>query len=62
MRATVDPDVCIGCTLCTEICPDVFRMEGDKAVAYADPVPDKARELCKNAASQCPVNAIAVME
>ncbi|PLX83436.1 MAG: ferredoxin [Desulfuromonas sp.] len=25
----VDQDCCIGCEVCTQICPEVFRMEGD---------------------------------
>jgi len=25
----VDQEACIGCELCTQICPEVFRMEGD---------------------------------
>lgn len=58
MRASVDPQVCIGCTLCTQTCPEVFKMEGDKAVAYKDPVPEALEEACKNAAEQCPVSAI----
>ena len=26
MKAFVDPDLCIGCTQCTGICPEVFQM------------------------------------
>ena len=26
----VDPDCCIGCEVCTHVCPEVFRMEGDE--------------------------------
>lgn len=25
----IDRDCCIGCEVCTQICPDVFRMEGE---------------------------------
>ena len=25
----VDADCCIGCEVCTQICPEVFRMTGD---------------------------------
>lgn len=60
MKAKVDPDVCIGCGLCPTTCPEVFRMEDDKAVAYADPVPAGAEETCKKAAEECPVTAIAI--
>jgi ferredoxin len=62
MKATVDQDTCIGCTLCPQICPEVFKMEGDKAVVYVDPVPKEVEDTCKDAASQCPVNAITVTE
>lgn len=58
MKAIVDPDRCIGCTLCTQVCPEVFRMEGDKAVSYTDPVPEALKPICKDAADQCPVEAI----
>ncbi len=27
----VDPDLCIGCALCVEICPRVFEMRENKA-------------------------------
>ena len=26
----VDPDLCIGCGLCAEICPDVFEMNDEE--------------------------------
>ena len=25
----IDPDCCIGCEVCTQVCPDVFRMDED---------------------------------
>lgn len=60
MKAIVDKDLCTGCTLCEQVCPEVFRMEGDKAVAYVNPVPPESEAACGDAASQCPVNAIKV--
>lgn len=63
MRAIVDPEKCIGCTLCTQVCPEVFKMGDDKAVAYLDPLPKELVEKCGRAASdQCPVNAITIKE
>ncbi|MDD5217487.1 MAG: ferredoxin [Candidatus Omnitrophica bacterium] len=62
MKAIVDPDLCIGCTLCVQICPSVFEMHDDKAFAYADPVPGSDIETCRDAARQCPVNAIILEE
>lgn len=60
MTAKVDPQICIGCTLCTEICPGVFRMESDKALAYKIPVPADLAEDCRRASEQCPVTAITI--
>lgn len=62
MTAYVNPDICIGCTLCVQTCPDVFRMEDDKAVAFKNPVPEALKQACKEAAEQCPVDAITVKE
>lgn len=62
MRANVDPEKCIGCTLCTQVCPEVFKMDDDKSVAYMNPVPEEVKHACKEAADQCPVNAITIDE
>ncbi len=29
MKTKVDPDLCTGCELCMQICPEVFEMEDD---------------------------------
>ena len=58
MKATVDPDTCIGCALCAELCPDIFKMKGDKAVVTVAAVPKEAERACKEAADGCPVTAI----
>ncbi|HOF88824.1 MAG TPA: ferredoxin [Armatimonadota bacterium] len=61
MKAVVDQDACISCGLCPEVCPEVFRMnDDDKAEAYVDPVPPGAEDAARDAADQCPVEAIAI--
>ena len=62
MKAKVDQDTCIGCDLCTQICPEVFKMEGDKAAAYVAIVPKEFEGDCKKAADGCPVTAITIEE
>ena len=57
----VDPSRCIGCGLCPDIAPEVFRIPHPKgcAVAY-DPdgwKPDDADRI-ERAAANCPVRAI----
>ena len=63
MRVTVD-DNCTGCGLCQETCPEVFEMTDDNDVAKVkeDPVPKEAEETCREAAENCPVEAIHVEE
>lgn len=60
MVAKVDPDACTGCEMCTQTCPEVFEMDGDKSVVKVDVVPDDAEDTCKQAAEECPVEAISV--
>lgn len=61
MKAKVDKETCIGCGLCVATCPEVFRMEDDKTVAYVAVVPKEVEEACKKAAEECPVTAIVII-
>jgi len=58
MKATVDQDLCTGCGLCESTCPEVFELQDDVAVVKVDTVPKDAEESCKQAAEDCPVEAI----
>ena len=60
MRAKVDADVCTGCELCTQTCPEVYSMKGDVAVAIKGDVPAEYEDTCKQAADECPVEAITI--
>jgi ferredoxin len=62
MRAIVDEETCIGCGLCAETCPEVFDMSDDKAQVKVGEVPENVRETCKEAAENCPVEAIQIEE
>ncbi len=40
MEVKIDRDACIGCGLCTTICPEVFEMDDDQiAIVIVNPVP-----------------------
>lgn len=61
MKASIDRDGCIGCELCSQTCPKVFRMADDGlAEVYTDPVPKDAESLAEEAAEGCPVGVITV--
>ena len=62
MRATVDPDLCTGCELCAETCPEIFEMQGDLAVSTVDVIPVDAVDCARQAAEECPVEAIILEE
>ncbi|RKY41590.1 MAG: ferredoxin [Candidatus Makaraimicrobium thalassicum] len=60
MKAVVDGEKCIGCGLCVQMAPDVYEMQGDKAVAVKEEIPEDKVEDAKSGADQCPVAAITI--
>lgn len=60
MQATVDKELCSGCGLCAETCPDVFEMDNDIAKVKVNPIPANAESCCKEAAEGCPAEAIKI--
>ena len=59
MKAFVDPDLCIGCTQCTGICPEVFQMDRHRwpSLCRASSRPSTVPTAVE-AAQACPVSAI----
>lgn len=62
MKAFVDESLCIGCGLCTSICPEVFTMNDDNVAVASDVVPAGSEEKAQEAADSCPVSAISITE
>lgn len=62
MKAQVDSELCVGCGLCADLCPEAFVMEEDKAKPKANPVPAEAQDCCKKVKEDCPVEAIIIEE
>jgi ferredoxin len=62
MKAVVNEELCTGCGLCVSTCPEVFEMSGDVAKAKGDSVPEEAADSAKEAAQNCPVEAISIEE
>lgn len=53
----VDEPICIGCTLCTQICPNVFEMNDDGKSYAKNPEAD-TEENIQQAVDACPVSCI----
>ncbi len=63
MIAKVDADLCIGYGLCEAGCSEVFVMnENNVAEVKVEVVPGAAEGSCREAAENCPVDAIIIEE
>jgi len=62
MRVKVDRDACTGCELCVDSCPDIFEIDDDLSRAKVDVVPEDQEECIRQAAEDCPVEAIIIEE
>ncbi len=62
MKAMVDKNLCAGCGVCVDVCPEVFEMKDDKAEVKITPIPPEAIGSCRDAADQCPTEAIKIEE
>lgn len=57
-KVTVDASTCVGCGLCEQSCPEVFKVEGD-GIAHVLAQACATHNLAE-IADQCPVTAIKV--
>ena len=56
----VDPDLCTGCGICEDICPDVFEIGDDGLSHVIDPNACEDAGCCGEAADECPEGAITI--
>jgi len=63
MKASIDGN-CTACGLCVETCPEVFELpeQADIAGVTMDEVSPEAEEKCREAADNCPAEAIYLQE
>ncbi len=60
MKVRIDPDLCTACGLCTDAVPQVFKMGKDAAEVINPEVPANLQNVVKDAATDCPAEAIIV--
>lgn len=61
MKVKIDKDLCIGCGNCESICPEVFKIKDDNK-SYVIGKCEGNEDCCREAAENCPVEAIIIME
>jgi ferredoxin len=63
MKPVVDRDLCIGCGLCSDTCPEVFRLDDDGIPRVVTESPGHEQYDCIREAEEiCPVTAISIVE
>ena len=63
MKPVVDQDLCIGCALCSDLCPEVFEIGDDGYAHVIDEAPDpELYGSVRDAESSCPTSAISIAE
>lgn len=55
--AKVNQDVCIGCGLCVQMCPQAFEMLNDGKAKAINPT-DASKDMIDQAIATCPNRAI----
>ncbi len=61
MKTNINEE-CTACGICEEICPEVFELGDEKAVVKVNPVSEQYQQTCREAAEECPSEAIEISE
>ncbi|MBI9101916.1 MAG: ferredoxin [Spirochaetales bacterium] len=58
MKIKVNSEFCLGCGLCEELVPEIFRLKGDTVELINDVIPEEISERVEFAIEDCPGKAI----
>lgn len=61
MEAHVNEE-CIYCGLCVDMCPEIFQLGDDFAWVIKKEIPASLEKCCREAAEECPTDAIEIAE
>jgi len=62
MKVSIDKDLCTGCGLCTETAPEVFELVDDLATVKVTTIKASWYDAMREAADDCPTEAIIIVE
>jgi len=63
MHIKIDEELCTGCEVCADTCPSLFEIDEDGiAKVTVDEVPKNEEECAREAADNCPSEAITIEE
>lgn len=60
MKAVIDRSGCIGCSLCADLCPEVFAMADDGLAEVIGEINEANEDSAKEARDSCPVSVISI--
>jgi len=58
MKVQLDQELCIGCGVCSQVCPEVFDL--DEEIGKAKVIKPSGADCAVEAAESCPVSCITV--
>jgi len=58
MKVLINKEECIGCGSCSELCPEVFRLDEDTEKAKVILPEGDAKECIEEAMETCPMSCI----
>lgn len=61
MEAHVNEE-CIFCGLCADLCPEIFQLGDESAFVTQKEIPEELQDCCREAAEECPTEAIEIRE